>query len=304
MSGLVVMTNHQRFPSMQRIIVPGMRMRVVSMCWLLAGSMYSALAFSHGPGMESIKKLTVRIAEEGASAELYLRRGEIYQRNQHWGDALRDYNKAVALAPESAAALYLARLYVDLKKFPQALDAVNRHLVKQPEHGEALYLRAHVQRQLNNAQAALADYRRAILLSNAKTPPEWHLDHAATLVALKQQDEAVSALDAAMKLLGPVAVLQLKAVEIELNLARYDAALARIDSLMEQAPRKDHWLARRGDILKAAGRDAEARAVYQEALEALGTLTPAMQQTPVSVALAQSLRERLEAKAASLNNSQ
>src|SRR5439155_22460749 len=87
-------------------------------------------------------------------------------------------------------------------------------------------------------------------------------------------DEVVRGLDAGVDKLGPVVTLQLYAIELELQRGRYDAALARLDTIAAQSVRQETWLARRGEILERAGRADSARATYATALTTLDTLPP------------------------------
>ncbi|MBA2646756.1 MAG: tetratricopeptide repeat protein, partial [Pyrinomonadaceae bacterium] len=68
--------------------------------------------------------------------------------------------------------------------------------------------------------------------------------------------------------------LQLAALDLELAQKRYDRALTRLERIAAQSPRKETWLARRGEILEQAGRKTEAHAAYAAALAAIETLPP------------------------------
>jgi predicted negative regulator of RcsB-dependent stress response len=93
--------------------------------------------------------------------------------------------------------------------------------------------------------------------------------------------------------LGPLVTLELCAVDIEVKDKQYDAALARLDLLAAKSPRKESWLARRGDILLQAGKTEEARKAFQTALDAMETLPPARRNVPAMLELQTRLREQL-----------
>jgi predicted negative regulator of RcsB-dependent stress response len=80
------------------------------------------------------------------------------------------------------------------------------------------------------------------------------------------------ALDEGIERLGPLVALELPAIEIELAEGRWERALARVDRLAAQSPRQERWQTRRGDILLAAGRPAEARRAYLEARASIRSL--------------------------------
>ena len=64
-----------------------------------------------------------------------------------------------------------------------------------------------------------------------------------------------------------------------------DAALARIDTVMARLQRKETWLERRAQILRAAGREEEAKKNYHDALAAIGRLPPAHRLTRMTLEL-------------------
>ena len=101
---------------------------------------------------------------------------------------------------------------------------------------------------------------------------------------------ALHSLDEGIVRLGPIVTLELEAIEVELRLNRYDAALARVDRISAQTPRKDSWLARRGAILERAGRLDEAHAAYRAALDAATSQPERIQHTGASMALVARLR--------------
>jgi len=89
----------------------------------------------------------------------------------------------------------------------------------------------------------------------------------------------VVGLDEGIQKLGPLVTLQLTAIDLELRRRNYDAALARLDGITSQSERKETWLVRRGEILKLAGRQEEARAAFNAALVAIESLPPARRQS-------------------------
>jgi len=92
-------------------------------------------------------------------------------------------------------------------------------------------------------------------------------------------DEALRGLEEGISKLGPVVTLQLAAIDLELRRKNFDGALVRLDQIAAQSQRKESWLVRRGEILKLAGRDEEARAAFNAALNAIESLPPAHRQS-------------------------
>jgi hypothetical protein len=75
--------------------------------------------------------------------------------------------------------------------------------------------------------------------------------------------------------------------------------LARIDAMIQTAPRKELWLQRKADILEAANRRPEAVETYLELLKTVEALPPGQRQSPGIVELETKARAKmrtLEAK--------
>ena len=108
---------------------------------------------------------------------------------------------------------------------------------------------------------------------------------AQALTAEGQVAEALRALDEGIRKLGPIVPLQGYALDLELGRKNNDAALARLETILARALRKESWFARRGDILLVVGRTAEARKSYEAALAAVKRLPGRLQQGPAMVKL-------------------
>jgi predicted RNA polymerase sigma factor len=94
--------------------------------------------------------------------------------------------------------------------------------------------------------------------------------------------------------MGPLVTLQLTAIDLELRRKNHDAALARIDVVMQRSPRKESWLARKGEILLQAGRTEEAKKSYEAALAALNTLPPGRRNVPAVKDLERRIRLEID----------
>ena len=84
-------------------------------------------------------------------------------------------------------------------------------------------------------------------------------------------------LDEGLEQLGQPVVLQNLAIEIEIELGRYDNALARLESLSARSPRKESWLVRKAELLESAGRSELAREAYLQTLNAIADLPDSRQ---------------------------
>jgi hypothetical protein len=163
-------------------------------------------------------------------------------------------------------------------------------------------VRARARAALHQASAADADFARALTLNPL---PELYIERARLLAAFGPGGiaHALQALDDGIFRLGPIVTLELEAIDLEVGLGRYDAAIARVDHAAARTARKEEWLARRGAILERAGRRADAYTAYQAALTALSALPAWTQQTPASVALRTRLRNDVNRLATNLQPS-
>jgi tetratricopeptide (TPR) repeat protein len=145
--------------------------------------------------------------------------------------------------------------------------------------------------KLRQSELAIDDLDLAIA-AHPNPAPEWFLDRARLELAggPESRERALAGLDQGIDRLGPVPALSALALELELDLGRHEAALARLDRIEPAGAGRAHWLVRRGDVLNHAGRATEAWVAWSEALELLGDLPPGRRDSPATQALASRLR--------------
>jgi len=249
-------------------------------------------ALAHGDLHLQIEDATKLIEKEPKKAELYLKRGELHRAHQDWDAAQADYDRAGALDRNMAVLdLVRGKLFLEANWPISSVVALDRFLAVYTNHVDALVTRARALVKLERRLDAVNDYSRAIA-SAAQPQPEMFLERALALVNEGEAyvEQALKGLDEGMTRLGPLVVLQQNAIDIEIKQKHFDAALARVERATAQAPRKETWLERRGDILQQAGRSKEATEAYQAALNALATLPPSRRQVPAMIDMEQRLR--------------
>jgi tetratricopeptide (TPR) repeat protein len=254
-----------------------------------------ARVFAHGDFHPLIKLVNEELEKNPNSAELYFKRGELYRAHQDWDSALADYDQAALLDPRLAAIdLARGKLLLDANWPRSAKRALDRFLARHPNQSEALACRARAHLKLEQRVEAAQDFDRAV--AHAEGQPELYIERAQAIAALGEEQiaEALRGLDEGLKKLGPLVTLQLCAIDLELKRKDYDNALARLDRAAAQSPRKETWLARRGEILTQAGRAEEAHEAFRAALKALDTLPPARRNVPAMLELEKRLRAALE----------
>lgn len=223
-----------------------------------------------------IRALTAEIKATPQNAELYLERGELYRQTENYEAALDDYDRAAKLDPALHILDFLrGRLYLETDRPSHAKAPLDRFLEKHPEHSEARMMRARVLVRLRQPVAAIADYDVAINTSPQPSPDLFH-ERADAIAGLgpKRTLDAIVSLDQGIARLGPIVSLQMQAIDLELSARRFDPALARLETIANRSARKEYYLLQKGEILQKAGRPADAKAAWKEALTRIGALPP------------------------------
>lgn len=206
--------------------------------------------------------------------ELLLHQGHLREEARDWDGALVSFAHALAHGadPDVIAA---ARAHVFLEAgFPRmAKLEYDLLLAKRPDDFDVLFERGRAQLALGQVEGADQDFTRAI--AHMRTPrPEHIIVHAQAWLKVGKPADALRALEAGLTRVGPLPSLQLTAIDLDVELQRYDSALARLDVLLRQTPTNEAWIARRADILQRAGRTDEARAERARALRQIESRPP------------------------------
>ena len=263
-------------------------------------------AWGHGDTHDMVKAVTEELKERPRDPELYIRRGELHRRHGDFDLALADYEMASRHATAgNLATLDLMRglLFLEAKWPSTARACLDRFLAREPNHAIALAARARAHLQLRDRDSANRDFSAAIRAS-AEPRPELYVERAEAMASgdAPRLQEAVDGIDEGIRALGPIVTLELVGIDLKLRLQQTNAALERLDRVLQRSPRKEAWLARRGEILRASGRWGEAHAAFTNALGQLATLPPARRNVPAMQELERRLKEaatEMEAKVAS-----
>jgi predicted Zn-dependent protease len=199
-------------------------------------------------------------------ALLFYKRGELYRAHHEYAHALGDYAQAELLDP-GIELIYLSRgrVFYESGRFPDAYRALTQFLQMAPGHADALLLRARTRIRLGQLNAAELDFAES--QANSKDPsPQLYLERAANLSQSAKAGAALAVLDQGLARFGPLAALDDAALTIELRAKRWPQALRRVDAMLSRSEHKEQLLARKAQILEAAGDKAAAREVRQAAL--------------------------------------
>ena len=272
-----------------------MSLRLISLA-LVAFAILPSPLLAHGDLHEQIRAVTEQIAKDRTNSELYLKRGELHRMHQEWDLAQADYDHAFALNPGLAIIDFTrGRMFLEADWANSAKTCLDRFLLKHTNHVEGFTTRARTLVKLEKPLEAARDFTTAIRYAPSARP-ELYIERAQALASAgdKHYAEALRGLDEGIERLGPLVTIQLHAIDLELKRRQFDAALVRLEKIAAQSPRKETWLARRGEILVQAGRLEEARTAYEQALKALDSLPPGRRNVPAMNELEKRIKAALE----------
>jgi tetratricopeptide (TPR) repeat protein len=258
------------------------------MCFLTASQ-----ALAHGDLHLQIAELTQALKLAPHEAVLWHKRGELYRAHHDYDRALSDYARAERLDPElRVVALSRGRALYEAGRLLPAERSLSRFLEGAPQQVEALLLRARVRARLSRREAAELDFVAA-LGASIDPLPDLYLERAQNLASIGKTSEALDVLEQGKRRLGPLVTLDDAALELELSLKRYSAALARVDEMLSRVARQEHLLARKASILDLAGEGELARQVRVSALGQIEALPEAKQKLASTRELSRSLQQEL-----------
>ena len=216
----------------------------------------------------------------GLLARLYQLRGEEYLVMRDWEKAGADFRRTRQLLPSSIRISFpMARLYYGEGEYELGLDEINRYLRRYTDDGQALLLRSRILQALGRYLQALPDLESALELQS-KPDIALVLERADLQARLGQWSAAISGIRRAEEILGRLLVLENKRIDLLRRQGDTEAALAVLDRVLTQVPRKERWLLLKARLLEQAGRRPEAKQQYQNVLDTLDQLPPRLSRVP------------------------
>lgn len=261
---------------------------------LLLGLGHTPDAHAHGELLIRIAEVSAKIANATNETRLYLERAELYRQDCNWPAATADLDRSAEIDPQlTVVDLHRGRLLADEGKLSAARAALDRYIQHAPTDGNGYIERARVLVRSGQRREAVADFTRG-LNQLTQPQPEYFMERAFALLAEDQAEAAVQGLDEAIRRLGPLVSLQALALDVEVRQKKFDAALARLETIIPQVPRPENWLTRRGEIQLAVGRPKAAVDDFNAASSAIEKLPPRLQQLPPLLALKARIKSGLE----------
>lgn len=236
---------------------------------LIAIAFPAAPAFAHMAPHARIEALTQSLQRRPGDWRLWIDRAEANREDGHPDAALRDLERAEALAPRRPEVpLERGAALLALGLASAAEDELTVAIARDPSSGDAYGLRARARLALGRPREAAADFQRAVERSERPSPDQF-LEWSRALVAADRSDGALAVLDRGLATIGESVALVEEGVRLELAHRAYPEALARVERHPRAWGSRAAWRARRADVLRAAGREMEAQAEYSAALAEL-----------------------------------
>jgi tetratricopeptide (TPR) repeat protein len=195
-------------------------------------------------------------------AEALYNRGTVLRGLKRSGEALASYDHVLALKPDFAEAFNnRGNALRDLKRLDEALASYDRALALKPDHAGALYNRGNALQDLKRFDEALASYDRAIALRPDHA--EAFNNRGNTLHELKRLDEALASFDQAIALRPGYADAFYNRGNALHKLKRLDEALASYDQAIARKRGYANAVNNRGIARLLDGRFREGWADYE-----------------------------------------
>lgn len=243
-------------------------------CAILAAWLVAAPCEAHPDLIEQIASIGQRMGDESPSPALYLERADLYRRHGEFDAALADISAAERLQTNATPlTLDCARVLSDAGRAAEALSAIQKFLASEPQHGEALIIRARSFARLGKASESVADYNAGIAKCIAPGP-DLFLERAKQQAVLGKLDDAVRGLDEANPNAPSFSTLQLAAIDYDRQRGAFDSALTRVDGFVARYPVKEPWLTLRAEVLEQAGRLKEAESTFQTVIAGIERYPP------------------------------
>jgi tetratricopeptide (TPR) repeat protein len=250
------------------------------------------LAVAEDDIQETLEAVNRKLIETPNDPALLVQRSQLYTLKSQYDLAVADLNQADKIGGLPTLQYEKAKLFLTAGWNETGLEHANRYVAANPNDYQGYLVRARLLAKLDRLPESANDYFQ-VIEKNRDTPLEIFIEGAKAVttedgthlpLALKMLDQGISRI-------GSIVTLQSAALEAEIRQSNWDAALARVDKITQQMPRKDSWLAKRGDILVKAGRYDEARKTYQSALDAIQKLGPNQRRHPDTIQMEKQLKE-------------
>jgi tetratricopeptide (TPR) repeat protein len=255
---------------------------------------------AHPDPQRQARQVGERLERAPASAEqtarLYVRRGMLHAKAQHWTSAINDFDQALHYAPNHHdAQLRKAGALLNLGCNKQSERAADAFLDDHVKHPQALIIKARALDRLGAPERGLTALDAGLPQLDRPSPSIFLERSRMSLRADKTAfNRALAGLDRGMQKVGHVSTLVLEAVALEQRAGRPQQALERIRTLQKRSGGHPRWMLVEGKILEQLNQTRQAGAAYRRALAWIAELPPTRRSTPAMRSLQNTLTKHLD----------
>jgi len=232
-------------------------------------------AWAHPGSEQFLQELDQRIQAAPNDASLLRKRGIHNSASGHYEEALSDFEQLDALGEGDSVRFDLAVLYYRMSRQRQSLLQFDQLLEKYPLHLQGLQYRSRLLRDRGDFEKALDD--QLLFLKHSARVSGADFISAAELALKSQPDNhqlALSILDEGQQRLGSSALLQQRAVSIELARSKPDLAIDRLLTLESELSGSPAWHIQLAELLNQEGLGSRALNHIEQAKQLLENAKP------------------------------
>lgn len=253
---------------------PRLSISILNLCAAMV--CVESLLIGHGSYHDNVTLLEDQIKADPRNAGLHFELACAHQEHGEWKAALIECERVRRLAADGFdTGLVEGKALASGGHFEAAKSLLDSFLEKQPHIAAARVERGRVLMKLQMPAEAEKDFEAALQLEK-QAPVDWWLEAA-------QAGKAVEVLRRALNSIGNDPQLLSASLEAELKEGNATEAIQRVDALQRIAPRCEPWMARRAELLQAAGRHEEARNAWMALRSHLLSLPNLERGTPLLV---------------------
>lgn len=251
------------------------------------------IAAGHGAYHDVVARIRGELRNDGTNAGLRYQLAEAHAGHEDLRECLKELKLVERIAPGIYPVGYLRGFALEGAGCHQeAVTELDVFLTNSPDHGDALYTRGRALVSLDRNNEAVTSLQKAFDLAQSPNA-DLVVELANCLAALGRDGEASAVINRGMRTAGNTPALLLCALAVETKAGRWDDALRRIDGLEKLAPTPEPWMARRAELLTAAGRSEQAQAAWRTLRARLLALPNLERGTSTNLQLLQQARRAL-----------
>jgi protein O-mannosyl-transferase len=177
------------------------------------------------------------------------------------------YEQALKVDPNYYdAGINLGVSHHRLKRYPEAVEAFGKAIKANPNRPEAYFARAQSSFSVQNYAQAISDYEKARQMGDKHPPHEIDLNIGQCYANLNQNERALAAYDAALKIAPQVASIHYQKGNAYAAAGNMPQAIACYDNVLKIDPKYTDAINNKGNALAAMNRFSEALPVFDQAV--------------------------------------